>query len=614
MENKIKYLIVKYIGLFVLLIILLYMITPAGLLRSQGYYFADDFETDLRGQDPGWSHKTNTYNSIFRTDKTSFSGDHCLNIHVTSPKDNSTMYKSNPVYSPFRKHIFVRLYFKIGQSYNMPNKWDHQHVFGFNINNVSGDYLDLGLNRTTDPLDSAKFAFDCPWKRPDGSYGGGTGYKGVPDDPRYFMDKNKWYCLEVEYKSDPVDGGIRQWINGILVKEFWGKDTHGQEVSLVWFGSCIKYQGIEGDLYIDDVIISDSYIGPGSITPHHVLRINTFGSGIVTLNPAGSIYRQGTYVTLTALPTQGWMFSHWDHDLSGSNNPTTINMDTVKNVTAIFKVREEEGLFDFTPVDDSYIRGGEYSDNNYDLNSVLRVKHGDDDKYMRHTYLKFDLTGLNDSIKSAELKLTVRQLPNGSPSAAFVYSVDDDNWTEDSLSWNNAPAAGSLLDSRIDIDKPDDVYNWDVTSFVASEMSGDKVVSFMLRDDSKVNKTVDFFRREDNHPPVLTIMTDTDKTKLISDIITISDMYQVDQNFPNPFNPKTNIRYVLHKPVYTRLSIYDIRGRLIAVLIDKFQKAGIYNIHWTAIDSEGQKLPSGIYFCSFEAGSFIKTIKIIMMQ
>jgi len=66
------------------------------------------------------------------------------------------------------------------------------------------------------------------------------------------------------------------------------------------------------------------------------LTITTTGSGSVTKNPNQATYTYGTVVTLTAVPSSGWIFSSWSGDLSGSQNPRTITMNGNKAVTAHF--------------------------------------------------------------------------------------------------------------------------------------------------------------------------------------------------------------------------------------------------------------------------------------
>ncbi|MGD8452036.1 MAG: S8 family serine peptidase [Phycisphaerae bacterium] len=71
-------------------------------------------------------------------------------------------------------------------------------------------------------------------------------------------------------------------------------------------------------------------------TQYYTLTINTSGQGSVTLDPSGGIYASGTSVQLTAEPTYGWVFDHWEGSLSGSSNPASITMNSNKTVTAVF--------------------------------------------------------------------------------------------------------------------------------------------------------------------------------------------------------------------------------------------------------------------------------------
>jgi chitinase len=78
--------------------------------------------------------------------------------------------------------------------------------------------------------------------------------------------------------------------------------------------------------------------------PTYTLTTAVVGSGAV--DPAGGTYNKNTMVTVTAIPDSGWTFDHWDGDLSGTENPTTIRMSSDKHVIAVFV---EEGVPTPTP-------------------------------------------------------------------------------------------------------------------------------------------------------------------------------------------------------------------------------------------------------------------------
>jgi len=74
----------------------------------------------------------------------------------------------------------------------------------------------------------------------------------------------------------------------------------------------------------------------GVVPGQYTLTVNIVGSGSVSKSPDQATYANGTVVTLTATPDPGWSFSNWSVDLTGSNNPETITMDSNKTVTATF--------------------------------------------------------------------------------------------------------------------------------------------------------------------------------------------------------------------------------------------------------------------------------------
>lgn len=90
----------------------------------------------------------------------------------------------------------------------------------------------------------------------------------------------------------------------------------------------------------------------------------------------------------------------------------------------------------------------------------------------------------------------------------------------------------------------------------------------------------------------------------------IPKVYSLQQNFPNPFNPVTKIRFELPESNNVTLKVYNSIGQLVAVLANnEFTTAGIKEVNFNA-----SSLPSGVYFYSLEAGNFSQTKKMMLVK
>ncbi len=92
----------------------------------------------------------------------------------------------------------------------------------------------------------------------------------------------------------------------------------------------------------------------------------------------------------------------------------------------------------------------------------------------------------------------------------------------------------------------------------------------------------------------------------------IPEDFQLFQNFPNPFNPSTNIRYAIPAGSSVRLAIYNLGGQLIQELYDGHQAAGRYELTWDGNSENGNRVSSGLYLVRLTAGKYVKTIKVIV--
>ena len=66
-------------------------------------------------------------------------------------------------------------------------------------------------------------------------------------------------------------------------------------------------------------------------------------------------------------------------------------------------------------------------------------------------------------------------------------------------------------------------------------------------------------------------------------------------NVPNPFNPRTDVRFTLPREGRVRLTIYDSRGRRVVSLLDEIRAAGFHRVPWLGVDSSRARVSSGVY-------------------
>ena len=99
-------------------------------------------------------------------------------------------------------------------------------------------------------------------------------------------------------------------------------------------------------------------------------------------------------------------------------------------------------------------------------------------------------------------------------------------------------------------------------------------------------------------------ITDTEIPKVTS----LSD------NFPNPFNPVTRLKFGLKEKGHVRIRIYDVSGRLVRILIDEIRDAGSYETVWDGTNDGGRATASGIYFCRMEAPDYERTLKMVLLR
>jgi hypothetical protein len=103
------------------------------------------------------------------------------------------------------------------------------------------------------------------------------------------------------------------------------------------------------------------------------------------------------------------------------------------------------------------------------------------------------------------------------------------------------------------------------------------------------------------------LATDKDPDQIPND-------FTLEQNFPNPFNPVTTIRYTVSDQQQINISVYDMRGNLVKNLLNSIQWPGVKMVQWDATDNYGAAVSAGVYLYKIQAGTFSETKKMIFIK
>lgn len=157
---------------------------------------------------------------------------------------------------------------------------------------------------------------------------------------------------------------------------------------------------------------------------------------------------------------------------------------------------------------------------------------------------------------------------------------------------------------------------WDLGTEPCGSWLGNQILEGTLRTDSfqmtyntetQISAGAIYFDNYRITKKSFNLATDTDTPQLPTQIV----LYP---NYPNPFNPRTEIKFDLHHTMKARVVVYDIKGRLVNSLLDQQLEAGRHSVTWNGINSTGRQMASGIYLCRLETPYGIRSIPMMMVK
>ena len=94
----------------------------------------------------------------------------------------------------------------------------------------------------------------------------------------------------------------------------------------------------------------------------------------------------------------------------------------------------------------------------------------------------------------------------------------------------------------------------------------------------------------------------------------VPDEFALFQNYPNPFNPETLITYQLPRNAEVELTIYNLTGQQVRLLVNEAQSVGTHEIRWNGTDDSGNRVSSGVYVYRLRTGDFSQSNKMLLMR
>lgn len=161
--------------------------------------------------------------------------------------------------------------------------------------------------------------------------------------------------------------------------------------------------------------------------------------------------------------------------------------------------------------------------------------------------------------------------------------------------------------------------NENLFAFAVSDINGRYTIDGLVPGDYQIHSgKVDFIPAQDYNITVdyeanisqsLSFTLNPDSPTGTKDKNTIADNFELKQNFPNPFNPKTTISYSIPAEDFVTIKIFNILGKEVAVILNERKIAGEHQLEFNA-----DNLTSGVYFYELTAGSYKSVKKLVLMK
>ncbi|MBT3479448.1 MAG: T9SS type A sorting domain-containing protein [Candidatus Marinimicrobia bacterium] len=297
-----------------------------------------------------------------------------------------------------------------------------------------------------------------------------------------------------------------------------------------------------------------------------------------------------------------YIINYYTPPLGDYNMDMKINVLDLNQLVSGWKSNDSE--FELGPTQGLYPHMVIDGNSDYDLDDAMVFGRFWGWSVAHHGLAKlFRLNTAEKPVISMRMNGFEIQPPIGAKTAQLFFEYDSENVT---LNFSNANATN---DSEIILSRNE-------------QKSGQAIyeIGSLKQFDLKPIR-VDMGQVENNESPViLSYVFYSAGQNVISEgeqevnLVQVPESFSLSQNYPNPFNPITQIQYQLPYQTKVNLTVYDVLGNEVVVLVKKNQAPGTYKTIWNGLDKNGRQLSGGVYFYRLKTKEFSKTKKLVLLK
>ena len=308
---------------------------------------------------------------------------------------------------------------------------------------------------------------------------------------------------------------------------------------------------------------------------------------------------EGILRTIGAPSPQGiYTFNNWSH----GGNQTQTFATPVDDITYTANFTQTGTIITLNPVADAYVNGGKNAGSNFGAAVTLINQTNSSVNKTYETFVRFDISSISTNISSAVLRLNGRLNNLQTPSIAVeAHNVTNISWLENSITWNNKPAADPAILATTNVNSTtNQYYEWDLTQHIAGlRNAGINAVTIKLINNNSSNNQVIFNSREAaSNRPELVVTDAAARQAFITQVEETATQTDVSV-YPNPANGVLNV--INTEPA--TLKLYDVSGRLV-----KQQQATARILQQINISD----LRNGLYLLRIENANRIISKKVVI--